>query len=114
MKLVRDFYEYQILDMSEGMKLESWNGKELLRPDPQIIWNTKKHPEYWDKVDAVYAKSLGWCLHHKTLTIVALFTFFGLSLLPFIMGKVGTDFMAQQDNARLSVTLELQRGTRIE
>ena len=39
MKVVKDFNEYQILDMSEGMKLESWNGKELLRPDPQIIWD---------------------------------------------------------------------------
>lgn len=32
MKLVRDFYEYQIIDMADGMKLEDWNGKELLRP----------------------------------------------------------------------------------
>lgn len=57
MKTVKDFEEYQILDMSEGMKLESWNGKELLRPDPQIIWNNKEKPEYWDKVDAVYHRS---------------------------------------------------------
>ncbi len=57
MKLVKDFTEYQILDMSEGMKLETWNGKELLRPDPQIIWQEKLHPEYWDKVDAIYHRS---------------------------------------------------------
>ena len=57
MKIVKDFEEYQILDMSEGMKLESWNGKELLRPDPQIIWSNKEKPEYWDKVDAVYHRS---------------------------------------------------------
>ena len=57
MKVVKDFYEYQILDMSEGMKLESWNGKELLRPDPQIIWENKEHPDYWNKVDAVYHRS---------------------------------------------------------
>lgn len=57
MKLVSDFNEYQILDMADGMKLESWNGKELLRPDPQIIWPMKKNPEYWDKVDAIYYRS---------------------------------------------------------
>lgn len=57
MKIVNDFNEYQILDMSEGMKLESWNGKELLRPDPQIIWSNKEHPEYWNKVDAIYHRS---------------------------------------------------------
>ena len=83
MKLVRDFNEYQILDMSEGMKLENWNGKELLRPDPQIIWNNKEHPEYWDKVDAIYTRSNkgggawevknkklpeSWQVHYKDLT----------------------------------------------
>ena len=57
MVTVNDFDEYQILDMSNGMKLESWNGKELLRPDPQIIWDNKFHPEYWDKVDAIYHRS---------------------------------------------------------
>jgi 23S rRNA (cytosine1962-C5)-methyltransferase len=57
MKLVKDFNEYQILDMAEGMKLESWNGKELLRPDPQIIWDEKTKPEYWNKVDAKYHRS---------------------------------------------------------
>lgn len=57
MKVVEDFLDYQILDMSLGMKLESWGGKELLRPDPQIIWDNKIHPEYWDKVDAIYHRS---------------------------------------------------------
>ncbi len=57
MKLVKDFTAYQIIDMADGMKLESWSGKELLRPDPQIIWSVKKHPTYWDKVDAIYHRS---------------------------------------------------------
>ena len=57
MKLVNDFYEYQILDMSEGMKLESWNGKELLRPDPQIVWKDKSFPEKWKQVNATYHRS---------------------------------------------------------
>lgn len=57
MKIVNDFLDYQILDMADGMKLESWNGKELLRPDPQIIWAKKEHPDYWEKVDAIYHRS---------------------------------------------------------
>lgn len=57
MKIVNDFNDYQILDMADGMKLESWKGKELLRPDPQIIWTKKEHPAYWDKVDAIYHRS---------------------------------------------------------
>ena len=57
MKTVDDFKEYQILDMASGMKLESWDGITLLRPDPQIIWSKKTHPELWDKVDAKYTRS---------------------------------------------------------
>lgn len=83
MKIVNDFDEYQILDMSEGMKLESWNGKCLLRPDPQIIWNSKIHPEYWNKADATYHRSnkgggswevinsklpSSWQVHYQDLT----------------------------------------------
>lgn len=71
MKMVEDFKEYQILDTSNGMKLESWNGKELLRPDPEIIWDHKDYPEYWDKVDAIYNRSNkgggSWDIKNKKL-----------------------------------------------
>ena len=71
MKMVEDFNEYKILDTSNGMKLESWNGKELLRPDPEIIWEHKDYPEYWDKVDAVYNRSNkgggSWDIKNKKL-----------------------------------------------
>ncbi len=67
-----------------------------------------------DVIDEYYARSLGWCLNHKFVTFLILLAFFGLSLTPAFMGKIGTDFMQQQDNGRLSVTVKLQRGTRIE
>lgn len=57
MKTVKDFNDYQILDMANGMKLESWNGVKLLRPDPQIIWNTKEKEALWKHVDAIYERS---------------------------------------------------------
>ena len=77
-------------------------------------WYDKTVVRMLDKIDGWYAQSLGWCLHHKTVTILAIFGIFALSLLPVITGRIGTDFMQQQDNARLSVTVKLQRGTRIE
>ena len=67
-----------------------------------------------DKVDEYYAKSLGWCLKHKLITFLILLGFFVASLTPVIAGKIGMDFMQEQDNGRLSVTVKLQRGTRIE
>jgi HAE1 family hydrophobic/amphiphilic exporter-1 len=98
----------------KARKVRVENGKLIDEEATQKTWYDRTVVALLDKIDQAYAKSLGWCLRHKALTIIALFAFFGASLLPFIMGKVGTDFMAQQDNARLSVTVELQRGTRIE
>ena len=69
---------------------------------------------FLDKVDVWYANILRWCLNHKTITTLALLIFFGVSLIPALTGKIGTDFMAQQDTGRMSVTIELQRGTRVE
>ena len=48
--------EYQILDCSGGEKLEVWNGYRLIRPDPQVIWNTPKGKE-WKKPNAHYHRS---------------------------------------------------------
>ena len=98
----------------KARKMRVENGKLIDEEATQKTWYDRTVIVLLDKIDQAYAKSLGWCLRHKALTIIALFVFFAASLLPFIMGKVGTDFMAQQDNARLSVTVELQRGTRIE
>ena len=97
----------------KARKVRVENGK-LIDDSDKKSWYDRTIVAFLDKVDKVYGKSLAWCLRHKALTIVILFAFFGASLLPFIFGKVGTDFMQQQDNARLSVTIELQRGTRIE
>ena len=67
-----------------------------------------------DVIDGWYEKSLGWCLRHKLITILGIFAIFCLSLVPVFTGRIGTDFMQEQDNGRLSVTVKLQRGTRIE
>ena len=69
---------------------------------------------FLDKVDKAYANLLRWCLTHKLITIFIAIAFFVVSLLPMVMGKIGTEFMPSSDNGRLSVTVELQRGTRIE
>ncbi|MBQ1310394.1 MAG: class I SAM-dependent methyltransferase [Blautia sp.] len=49
--------EYEVLDTSDGEKLEKWGDYLLIRPDPQVIWNTeKKHPG-WKKPNAHYHRS---------------------------------------------------------
>lgn len=47
---------YEVLDCSECEKLERWGEYTLVRPDPQVIWNTKKSSQ-WKKVNGHYHRS---------------------------------------------------------
>ena len=38
--------DYQVLDTSDGEKLELWGGYKLIRPDPQVIWKTPRGREW--------------------------------------------------------------------
>ena len=68
----------------------------------------------FNAIEAAYANVLRWCLRHKRVTLLIALAFFVVSLLPFITGRIGMDFMKEQDNGRISINAELQRGTRIE
>lgn len=57
MKLADDWNDYKILDMADGMKVESWAGVVLTRPDPQIVWTDKQNEKVWDKASAIYHRS---------------------------------------------------------
>ncbi|MCR5454644.1 MAG: efflux RND transporter permease subunit [Bacteroidales bacterium] len=70
--------------------------------------------KWLDWLDLQYSKLLAVALRHKVITIVSIVTFFVLSLIPVFMDKIGMDFMPQSDEGRMTVTFELQRGTRIE
>ena len=49
--------DYEVLDASDGEKLERWGEYILIRPDPQVLWNTeKKHPG-WRTCSAHYHRS---------------------------------------------------------
>ncbi|MBQ3618046.1 MAG: efflux RND transporter permease subunit [Bacteroidales bacterium] len=67
-----------------------------------------------DWLDIQYSKLLAIALRHKVITISAIVGFFALSLIPVAMEKIGMDFMPRSDEGRLTVTFELQRGTRVE
>ena len=77
-------------------------------------WYDRTVVHMLDIIDGWYEKSLGWCLQHKLWTGLIIFAIFAFSLVPVFTGQIGMNFMQQQDNGRLSVTVKLQRGTRIE
>lgn len=58
MELINNFDDYEIIDASNGEKLERWGNIYLLRPDPQIIWNTGNlRAMYKGKIHAIYSRS---------------------------------------------------------
>ena len=73
--------DYEVLDCSGGEKLERWGDFLLIRPDPQVIWETpRKHPG-WREYNARYERSHTgggqwntkklpekWEIHYKELT----------------------------------------------
>lgn len=82
MKIADLWQEYKIIDASNGMKLESWGNINLLRPDPQVIWDNGNLEEKYKNINAVYYRSNQggghwenikktpsvWNVHYKDLT----------------------------------------------
>ena len=57
MNIARDWKDYEILDMADGMKLERWGNVVLTRPDPQIVWKDKSFKKLWNETFAIYERS---------------------------------------------------------
>lgn len=87
---------------------------KLIEGNAQKNWYERTVVVWLDKLDVFYANALRWCLNHKGTTIGVLLGMLALSIVPIATKAIGSDFMAQQDNGRMTVTIELQRGTRIE
>lgn len=56
MWIANNWNMYEVLDCSNGEKLERWGDYKLLRPDPQVIWNTPKDSE-WKQLNGHYHRS---------------------------------------------------------
>lgn len=81
MWLADKWKEYEVIDTSGGEKLERWGKYILLRPDPQVIWDTKREDRRWRRLNAHYHRSKKgggeweffdlpeqWDLHYRDLT----------------------------------------------
>jgi 23S rRNA (cytosine1962-C5)-methyltransferase len=49
--------DYELLDASDGERLERWGKYVLRRPDPQIIWKNSATHKAWNRADATYKRS---------------------------------------------------------
>ena len=57
MWIASDWKDYEVLDCTGGEKLERWGKYTLVRPDPQVIWQTPKNHAGWREYNARYARS---------------------------------------------------------
>lgn len=57
MYIADNWKDYELLDTSDGERLERWGKYILIRPDPQVIWKGKKEHKLWSKADAIYRRS---------------------------------------------------------
>ena len=81
MWIANNWKDYEVIDCSQGEKLERWGDYILVRPDPQVIWNTKKANKGWKKMNGHYHRSSKgggeweffdlpqqWTINYKELT----------------------------------------------
>lgn len=57
MRVSNRWKDYELIDTSFSQRLERFGDLILIRPDPQIIWNTEKRSPYWKKAHAIYHRS---------------------------------------------------------
>lgn len=73
--------DYEVLDTGNGEKLERWGDFLLVRPDPQVIWNSPRRHPGWSKKNGHYHRSSKgggeweffnlpqeWSIHYRDLT----------------------------------------------
>ena len=57
MWIADNWKDYEVLDTSSGEKLERWGDYILVRPDPQVIWNTPHDHAGWSHKNGHYHRS---------------------------------------------------------
>jgi 23S rRNA (cytosine1962-C5)-methyltransferase len=81
MWIAGNWKDYEVIDTSSEEKLERWGDYILVRPDPQVIWNTPKTNKLWKNINAHYHRSTKgggeweffdlphqWSIHYNSLT----------------------------------------------
>ncbi|MBQ1204170.1 MAG: class I SAM-dependent methyltransferase, partial [Loktanella sp.] len=57
MRAANQWKDYELLDTSRGERLERWGDIYLIRPDPQILWDTPRRHPAWKQAHARYHRS---------------------------------------------------------
>ncbi|MRR10236.1 class I SAM-dependent rRNA methyltransferase [bacterium] len=55
--IISDLPDYRLLDSGRGLKLESWSGYVVSRPDPNAVWEPRRPEPEWRRAQAVFQKT---------------------------------------------------------
>lgn len=66
MRAAEHWKDYELLDATGGERLERWGEVLLIRPDPQVIWDTGKRHPLWKQAHARYHRSRSGGGHWET------------------------------------------------
>ena len=57
MWIADNWKDYELIDASNGERLERWGQHILVRPDPQVIWKTPRTSPVWKRPEGRYSRS---------------------------------------------------------
>lgn len=57
MRAAENWTQYALLDATGGERLERWGDILLIRPDPQVVWQTPRRAPQWGQAHARYHRS---------------------------------------------------------
>lgn len=57
MWIAENWKDYEVLDCSDGEKLERWGSYILVRPDPQVLWKTPRINPEWNRKNGHYHRN---------------------------------------------------------
>ncbi len=57
MRIAKNWADYRLIDTKCGERLERWGEITLIRPDPQVIWQTPPLTDLWQHADGHYHRS---------------------------------------------------------
>ena len=57
MRIAENWQDYELIDCSDGERLERWGETILIRPDPPVIWKPARKNSLWRQAHGRYVRS---------------------------------------------------------
>jgi hydrophobic/amphiphilic exporter-1 (mainly G- bacteria), HAE1 family len=101
-----------------ALSLTPMLSSQMLEQDPKrskaFTYLYSPIERFLDNLDEKYAQMVNWAVRHKIRVLLYATGFFFISMIPLLVGWVGTENFPAQDSGVISATIEMPVGTRME